>query len=362
MIKVTLRKKKLKNNKDSLYLDFYPPIMLVDGTSTRREFLKLYAHSKPKSEAQRKHNNEVLELAELIRSKRSIDIASGEYKIKRHRGKQDFLKFFADTVQVKKETTSKANYQLWKLVYDHLTKCSNDHISFSSIDNFAESFKGYLRKLKLKNNTQALYFSKFKAGLILASRKRLIDRSVIDSIDRIKFVETEKVFLTFDEIQKLSITDFQYEDLKNASLFASLTGLRFIDISNLIWDKVVKYSDGYALNITTQKTLSVELLPITDEARELLGKRQNGNEKVFPKLRRWQTRFLNRWTKKAGISKEITFHSFRHSAATQLLNSGADLHTVQKILGHKDAKSTLVYAKLLNKTKRKAVNKLTLKK
>jgi site-specific recombinase XerD len=66
--------------------------------------------------------------------------------------------------------------------------------------------------------------------------------------------------------------------------------------------------------------------------------------------------FLHRWAKAAGIKKNVTFHVARHTYATLLLYYGADLYTVSKLLGHKNVKTTQIYAKVMDGTKRKAVN------
>jgi integron integrase len=49
----------------------------------------------------------------------------------------------------------------------------------------------------------------------------------------------------------------------------------------------------------------------------------------------------------AGLSKRVTCHTFRHSFATHLLDSGSDIRTVQELLGHRDLKTTMIYTHVL---------------
>ena len=58
------------------------------------------------------------------------------------------------------------------------------------------------------------------------------------------------------------------------------------------------------------------------------------------------------------LASPCIFHCSRHTCATLLLNSGVDIYTVKEILGHTDIGTTMQYAKVVDKTKREAVNRI----
>ena len=65
---------------------------------------------------------------------------------------------------------------------------------------------------------------------------------------------------------------------------------------------------------------------------------------------------LKRWCMAAGITKDVTFHSGRHTFAVMMITLGADIYTVSKLLGHKFIATTQIYAKVIDKKKQDAVN------
>ena len=177
----------------------------------------------------------------------------------------------------------------------------------------------------------------------------------------IKLQDTQREFLTLEELQNLAKTPFEYEDLRRAALFSALTGLRYSDVEKLVWSEIQHSEEqGYFIRFKQKKTKGAETLPISEQAFSLLGERKEGNAKAFSRLEYWQCAYLPGWTKNAGISRKITFHSFRHTFATLQITLGTDIYTVSKLLGHKNLQTTQIYAKIIDEKKREAVNKISL--
>ena len=184
----------------------------------------------------------------------------------------------------------------------------------------------------------------------------------------IKQAETRREYLTIEELNELVKTTCISDLLKRAALFSALTGLRFSDIHKLTWAEIEYINgNGYFLNFDQKKTKGVEVLPISDQAYNFTGgnkspKNMPQDVKVFDGLKysAYQNKYLSQWIGAAGITKNITFHNFRHTYATLQLSSGTDIYTVSKMLGHKDLKTTQVYAKIVDIAKRKAANSIKL--
>jgi len=376
-IKVKLRRKPISGNRQSLYLDFYPAIPHPKtGELTRREFLGFYLLDNPKTAADKQHNKEMELLAEQIRQKRENainkpEIYSGYEKEQlaiKEREEQNFVEYFK-TLVAKRNGSNQDN---WTSTYNYLEKFTKGRLAFSNLDEkFCNEFKEYLlnvksnrsNKVTLSQNSAVSYFNKVKAAMKQAYKDGYLHKDINARVSPIKEAETRRNFLTLEELNKLVKTECQYPILKQAALFSALTGLRFSDIQKLSWGEIEHIeNNGYFILYEQKKTKGIEMLPISEQAFGLLGERKGPSDKVFEGLTysAYSNKHLSQWIGLAGISKSITFHCFRHTYATLQLSNGTDIYTVSKMLGHRDLKTTQIYAKVIDATKREAADKIRL--
>lgn len=380
--KVKLRQKAISGNRKSLYLDFYPSIPHPQtGKPTRREFLGLYVYEKPKTPIDKKHNTETLKIAESIRQKRENFLNKpeiySEYEKeqlrKKELGEQSFIEYFRKLANKRKSS----NYDNWISALNYLEGYTNGNLKFADLnEKFLEDFKEYLLTTKskksdkttLSQNTAVSYFNKVKAALKQAYKDGMLQTDLNAKVSPIKPVETIREYLTLDELNRLAKTPCSNDLLKRAALFSALTGLRFSDIQKMVWGEL-EYIEGqgYFLNYRQKKTKGVEVLPISEQAYSLTKGTPNPknmlqDKPVFEGLEysALHNKHLFKWIDSAGITKNITFHCFRHTFATLQLFNGTDIYTVSKMLGHKDLKTTQIYAKIVDEAKRKAANKIKL--
>jgi integrase len=220
------------------------------------------------------------------------------------------------------------------------------------------SLLAYLNKQGFAPNTLAVYVATMRYIVNQAYREGLLPANPIANIKGIGYEETNRTYLTADEVRRLADTPCDNDVTKRAFLFGCLTGIRNCDIRSLTWADVHE-QDGYTRIIFRQaKTHGQEYLDISAQASSLMGSRGRDNEPVFP-LMSWHAvrQHLKAWAKRAKISKHVTFHTSRHTFAVMMLQV-TDIYTVSKLLGHRELSTTQVYAKVLDKAKRDAVDNM----
>ncbi|VDH15433.1 Tyrosine recombinase XerC [Algoriella xinjiangensis] len=368
---MTLKQRKISDTKISLYLEYYKGTTTsVDGKRKHLrefEYLKLYLILNPTTATDKNKNKENLELAENILAIRKTEFLQGKFGIvDRQKANITLYEYFD---QLKENRSSYlSNYETWKSVKRYIDLYFNPSTTLSELTIVSiNGFKRFLDidaktkyGLPLKHGTKYSYFNRFRATIKQAYEEGYITNHKLLKIKSFEEKESQREYLTFDQVQDLASTECKYNILKKAFLFSCLTGLRWSDVYKLTWKEVRDENNEHRIIFTQKKTHDLEYMYISKQARELLGKRNYSNPRVFVNLNyssATNTELL-RWCMKAGITKHITFHCARHTAATLLLEAGADIYTVMKVLGHKDIRTTQIYAKIVDKRLKEASNLL----
>lgn len=359
---VKLRRKQLANGNQSLYLDIY-----LKG-KRKYEFLNLYL-TPERNAGERAVNKRTLQLAEQIRMERLVELQRGQFGFT---DKPD-APFIVDWLHIVREekdskTEHKVKYSIWATLLSYVTAYGNnvriDEIDTKWLDGFREFLikrNGHNSEQTLKANYVAEVFTHLSIALNLAVKKGKLDRNPMLQYDMPSLTETERVYLTLEELRVLSRTECKQPELKRAFMFSCLTGLRKSDLIQLQW-KHVSIVEGFCrLTFSQWKTKGLMYLDINDQAASYLGEAGSADDHVFDQrvLRScFISKTLREWAASAGIDKPLTYHSSRHTFAVLMVTLDTDLYTISKLLGHSDVRTTQIYAKVMDKVRREAVSKI----
>lgn len=233
-----------------------------------------------------------------------------------------------------------------------------------------EQITGYMTQLKEKGLAAATIARKLaaiKAFYRFMTAEGYMDANPAEVVEAgTKGIKLPRVLSEDEVVRLLSQPDITTaEGFRDRTMLEVLyaTGMRVSELINLTLERVdlnMKYIIAFG------KGSKERIVPLGSLAAEFL---QQYLEKVRPKLthedrntnivflafggheltrqRFWQ--IIRAYGRKANINKALTPHILRHSFATHLLDNGADLRSVQELLGHSDISTTQIYTHLTNK-------------
>ncbi|MCH3994839.1 MAG: site-specific integrase [Prevotella sp.] len=347
---VRIRQKKLKDNNISLYLDIY-------WRGIRKyEFLHLYLNE-GKTKTERDKNRQTIQIANTIKDKRVLELQSGELDVSVMSHNIVFRDYYIGVAKSKNGKTM----SIWLNNLKYMDSY-DPHLRgkmFRQINrDWVVGYRDYLGETPLSINSRCLYYQKMLACIHQAVRDGVIKIDPGANVKPPKAVETERMYLTLPELKKLAKAPCRSPEVKRAFLFSCLTGLRVSDVRALTWGDIQRSGKYTRIIFRQKKTGGLEYLDISPEASSLLGDPDRGNVFCLPQFESVVNYYIRIWRKDAGITKNITFHSARHTFATLMLTIGTDLYTVSKLLGHKDIATTQIYAKVIDKNKQDAVSRI----
>jgi len=192
------------------------------------------------------------------------------------------------------------------------------------------------------------YLRHIKAGLSWAVSEKYANK--VPQMKKIKLGESLPRYIEKSDIDKiLGYSKKYYPEMHRIITFAMYTGCRRAEIINARYEHI---TDG---NIRVYgKGKKERIIPLLPQALDV----QQDIGKIFRyKHVSTVSNTFRKIVRICGI--QARFHDLRHTAATQMLESGIDIMTVKEMLGHVDLRTTEVYAKVLAKTMRKEMLKLS---
>lgn len=275
------------------------------------------------------------------------------------------LKDYLDYLEIEKNRSIKTrvNYERYLKRFLEFSKISKpEQIS----QDLTRRYRLWLNRTGIKRNTQNYHLIALRNFLKYLA-KRDIKVLSADKIELGRQSERQVIFLENNELERLlnAPNGGSFKTLRDRAILELLfsTGLRVSELCALNRDSINLKSGEFAVRGKGDKIRLVFLSETAKEAlKNYLKKRGDVDEALFVRNiknpaksdnLRLTTRSIERLVKhyaaKAGLSKKATPHSLRHSFATDLLMNGADIRSVQELLGHSSITTTQIYTHITNK-------------
>ena len=248
-------------------------------------------------------------------------------------------------------------------------------INFSQVDRFV--IMDYLKSIQQSGKSENSIIhsvSTLRKFFLFLKQENIIQNNPMLKIDTPKKAQHLPQVLSIDEVDRLlAVPDIKTDlGIRDRALLETMyaTGLRVSELVNLTGDNL-HLDMGFIQ--TLGKGNKERIIPIGDVAIDWLNiylKQvrnklvKDSNEKhVFVNThgrqltRQGVWKNLKQQVRAAGINKNVTPHTLRHSFATHLLENGADLRIVQELLGHADVSTTQIYTHISKKRLQDIYNK-----
>ena len=259
-------------------------------------------------------------------------------------------------------TTSKRTLDKYILVRNRLQDYIASQLGVKDISleevtpKFLSNFDNYLRvEYNMANNHAMKIRQKLRTIYKVAIDNGWVSKNPFSTV-KIHFDPVERDVLTKSELTALIQTDMIFdrlEKMRDVFVFACFTGLAHCDVAGLTKENFITDEAGQVwLKTHRQKTSEVVDIPLL-EIPQLIIKKYEGmkelNGKLLPTLTNsCSNLYLKEVAVRCGINKTLTFHMARHTFATTVtLSNGVPIESVAKMLGHRNIRTTQIYAKVI---------------
>ena len=271
----------------------------------------------------------------------------------------DYIDYLKYERNLSPETISKYKYNL--IVFEKYMLNKNVNLFDVTQYNIIDFLTNYFKNKGVSSKTNSI--TSINNFYIYLIKDKRIDINPCENIDRPKLKKKLPDVLTVNEVDKLlDIPLHTKEDYRNKAILEVLyaTGIRISELTNLkindvdFTNKVVRvFGKGSKERIVPINKYALKYIGMYLDIRGsfLKGKLTDYiflNSKGEAISRESFGLELNKIVKKQGLNKKVTPHMLRHSFATHMLNQGADLRSIQELLGHSDISTTTIYTHVSN--------------
>ena len=259
------------------------------------------------------------------------------------------IKQYLEYLEVEKNRSPKT-IEKYKLSLDRFFEFSKGEATLDLV----RSFRVLLNREGLSKKTQNYYVIALR-GFLSYLAKNDIESLPSEKIELAKEDDREVSFLEPSELERLLTTPGSLRDKAIIEVLFS-TGLRVSELVSLDKDSINFVRGEFSVRGKGGKVRPVYL---SDGAKEILSSylatRKDLEAALFvsQKEKRLTSRSVQRIVRsqaqKAGLTKKVTPHTLRHSFGTDLLRSGADLRSIQQLLGHSSITTTQIYTHVTSK-------------
>ncbi|MBU1074724.1 tyrosine-type recombinase/integrase [Patescibacteria group bacterium] len=287
-----------------------------------------------------------------------------------HKLKQDFLEYLE--IEKNRSQATIKNYDFYLQRFINWAKISKpSEITQQKVKEFRLHLNRIINQKKqpLKKSTQNYHIIALRSFLKYLA-KQDVKTLAPEKIELAKVSERQVEFLEGDDLNRIlqaplkvnEASIIKKRDKAILELFFS-TGLRVSELANLKKDQVNLKKDEFTIRgkgdklrivflsdsakywisqyLNARKDVSLSMFVRHDRAAD----KAENTEAITP---RSIQRLMKKYAKAAGIAKNVTPHTLRHSFATDLLMNGADIRSVQSMLGHASITTTQIYTHITN--------------
>ncbi len=274
---------------------------------------------------------------------------------------------YSPATLIRYKTTLKhvKDYIRFKYKTDDVLLTQLDHRFITELDHYFRTEKG------TNHNTSIKYIKNLKKVVNVAVMNDWLRKDPFDKFS-VKIKPVKRDYLTSEELlclEQLKISIPRLDQVRDAFIFSCYTGFAYSDAANLTKDNLRIGIDGEMwIYAERKKTSSKSNVPLLPKALEIINKYENHPEaitkgRILPMI---SNQKLNGYLKEvatlAKINKNLTFHLARHTFATTVtLTNGVPIESVSEMLGHKDIRTTQIYAKVVERKVSEDMRKLRIK-